>query len=299
MASYTLGLYEKSMPATLSFKDKLLYAKKAGFDYLEISIDETEEKLARLNMPTIERDALVDDMHSSGIFIHSMCLSGHRKFPLGSKDVATRNRGLEIMEKAIEFSAYVGVKIIQLAGYDVYYDQGDCETESLFIDGIKTAANMAAKHGVVLAFETMETNFMNTIEKSMRYVNLVNSPYLGVYPDCGNITNAALSEGKFAVDDLRVGKGHLFAIHLKETLPGKFREIPFGKGHVDFKAIINAGYDLGVRKYVAELWYVGNEDWYDQIVYANNSMRHMLDKAEENARAACTTKNPYHSKYTN
>ena len=28
--------------------------------------------------------------------------------------------------------------------------------------------------------------------------------------------------------DLRTGKGHLVAMHLKETVPGKFREIPLG-----------------------------------------------------------------------
>ena len=46
MGKYTLGLYEKSMPNTLSFAEKLLCAKECGFDYLEISIDETDEKLS-------------------------------------------------------------------------------------------------------------------------------------------------------------------------------------------------------------------------------------------------------------
>lgn len=46
---------------------------------------------------------------------------------------------------------------------------------------------MAAEKGIVLGFETMETPFMDTVEKAMRYVNLVSSPYLGVYPDIGNL----------------------------------------------------------------------------------------------------------------
>lgn len=37
---YRLGLYEKSMPSTLTWVEKLTIAKKSGFDYLEISIDE-------------------------------------------------------------------------------------------------------------------------------------------------------------------------------------------------------------------------------------------------------------------
>ncbi len=46
---YRLGLYEKSMPSTLTWVEKLTIAKKSGFDYLEISIDESDAKLARLD----------------------------------------------------------------------------------------------------------------------------------------------------------------------------------------------------------------------------------------------------------
>ena len=62
----------------------------------------------------------------------------------------------------------------------------------------------------------------------MVYVNRVNSPYLNVYPDLGNVTNAAVTYGTDVEEDLETGRGHLAAMHLKETLPGKFREIPFG-----------------------------------------------------------------------
>lgn len=48
MTPYLLGLYEKSMPGTLSIPEKLSEARQAGFDFLELSIDETDEKLARL-----------------------------------------------------------------------------------------------------------------------------------------------------------------------------------------------------------------------------------------------------------
>ena len=118
---YTLGLYEKSMPSQLGWKEKLEAAKGAGFDFVEISIDETEEKLGRLDMSEEERLGLVSLMKEAGLPIRTMCLSGHRKFPLGSSDPAVRSRGMEIMEKAIRLADDLGIRIIQLAGYDVYY----------------------------------------------------------------------------------------------------------------------------------------------------------------------------------
>ena len=57
--AYTLGLYEKAMPKELTWKEKMLAAKEAGFDFIEISIDETDEKLARLNWSKEERLELV------------------------------------------------------------------------------------------------------------------------------------------------------------------------------------------------------------------------------------------------
>lgn len=52
---YTLGLYEKALPVDLSWEEKLKVAKESGYDFLEMSIDETEEKMARLDMSEIER----------------------------------------------------------------------------------------------------------------------------------------------------------------------------------------------------------------------------------------------------
>lgn len=207
MKNYYLGLYEKSMPNTLTLEEKLRQAKASGFDFMEISIDETDAKLSRLDMTREERKALVDAMYQAGLPIKTMCLSGHRKYPLGSRDESVRARGLEIMEKAIQLACDLGLRIIQLAGYDVYYEEGGEDTRALFLENLKKSAEMAAAAGVTLAFETMETEFMNTVEKAMAYVKLVNSPYLKVYPDSGNLTNAAVAYHTRVSDDLETGRG--------------------------------------------------------------------------------------------
>lgn len=132
--AYTLGLYEKSMPSDLGWKEKLEAAKAAGFDFVEISIDETDEKLKRLDMSQAERLELVSVMKIVGLPIRTMCLSGHRKYPLGSHDPAVREKGMEIMKKAIELADDLGIRIIQLAGYDVYYEDSSKETKNYFLE---------------------------------------------------------------------------------------------------------------------------------------------------------------------
>ena len=273
MNGYYLGLYEKSMPGTLSIKEKMIEAKNAGFDFLEISIDETDEKLSRLKWDKSKKIDLLKASLDVDIKIMSICLSGHRKYPIGSEDERIRIRGMEIMSDAIDFAFDLGIRIIQIAGYDEYYKPSNDNTKRLFLENLRRSVQMAAIKGVILAFETMETDFLNTVTKAMHYVNIINSPYLQIYPDLGNITNAAVINNQKVSDDLLAGKGHIVALHLKETVPGKYREIPYGSGHVNFQAAIKITCEMGVKIYLAEFWYAGNDDWRYQLKFNNQFIR--------------------------
>ena len=277
---YHIGLYEKAMPSALNWEEKLQCARDCGYDFVEISIDESDARLARLEWTAQERAQLRETMQKIGVPIRSMCLSGHRKYPFGASDPAVRQRSLEIMEKAIQLADDLGIRVIQLAGYDVYYEEGSEQTRKDFAENLKKAVEMAAVHGVVLGFETMETEFMNTCEKSMKYVDKINSTYLNVYPDCGNINNAAITYGTDVLADLRSCDGHVVAMHLKETVPGKFRDMMYGEGQVDFPAMIDTAWEMGVRRYVTEFWYLGKEDWKADLHFANSAMRKLLDQKE-------------------
>ena len=281
MARYALGLYEKAMPGTMTIGEKLECAKECGYDYVELSVDETDEKLARLDWTKEERLALVTEMYRVGLPLRSMCLSGHRKYPFGAKDPEVRKRGMEIMEKAIDLADDLGIRTIQLAGYDAYYEKDQWEgSRQAFLENLTKATEMAAAKGISMGFETMETPFMNTVWKSMFYVNHIDNPWLGVYPDCGNLTNAAVADGSSVTDDLYSGRGHVIAMHLKATKPGLFRDMVFDDptSHVDFKADISKAWSLGVRRYVTEMWYLGSEKWKDDIHTANRTMRAILDR---------------------
>jgi len=278
MKPYTIGLYEKAMPACLSWKDKLEFTKSIGFDFLEISIDETDEKLSRLDMSEAERLALLDTFRIIGIPIRTMCLSGHRRYPLGSHDPKIAEKSLEIIQKAIQLADDLGIRIIQLAGYDVYYEASDNGTRRRFFRNLIKSVEMAASKGVMLAFETMETEFMNTVSKAMRLTSRLSSPYLGIYPDAGNLTNASILYKSDVLEDIRTGKSKIVAMHLKETKPGIFREVHFGTGHVNFESIIKTAWDIGVRKYVIEMWYTNNNSWKEDISNAFRQINQYLLK---------------------
>lgn len=281
---YTLGLYEKAMPDHLSWKEKLLAAREAGYDFVEISIDASEARIQRTQMTQIERKELVSTMYETGIGLHTMNMSALTKYSLGNEKDAYAARGMEILEKAIGLAADLGVRIVMIPGYDVYYEASNEITEKRFLKNLKTAVQWAEKAGVMLAFETMENEFMNTVEKGMNYVKLIDSPYLQLYPDIGNLTNAAVLYQTDILEDLKRGTGHVAALHMKETLPGKFREIPYGTGHVDFEGTAKQAWAMGVRKYVTEFWYAKDTDWKKELKKAHDLFETILDKTAAEAK---------------
>lgn len=277
---YQLGLYEKATPQDLSWPERLEVAAECGFDYMEISIDESDARQARLNWTAAERAEVVSAMRSTGIVLGSMCLSGHRKWPFGAKDPQKRAYSLEMMQKALDLACDLGVHTIQLAGYDAYYEEDAwADSEKYFSENLARATEMAARAGVVMGFETMETPFMDTVEKAMHYVHQINSPYLGVYPDAGNLTNASFLYGTSVADDMATGAGHIFACHMKETVAGKYREIPFSTGTTDYEGALSQLIPQGVRRFVSEMWYVGQDSWKDDIAFASHYVRSKIDAA--------------------
>lgn len=258
--------------------EKLTAAKTAGYDFLEISIDETDEKLSRLNNQA-ELDNIKQAISVTGFPIRTMCLSGHRKYPLGSNNEQTVVRSLEIMEHAIDMADQLGIRIIQLAGYDVYYEEGSDVTRDRFERNLRLAVEMASKKSIILGFETMETSFMDTVTKAMNYVEIIDSPYLQVYPDMGNLTNASKLYGHDVLKDIQRGKGHIAAAHIKETIVGHYREIPFGTGHVDFHACISTFWKLGVRMFTAEFWYDKNTDAMEVLKYNQQFVSQRIEES--------------------
>ena len=59
LGNHLLGLYEKALPPELTWEERLRAVKELGFDYLEISVDEKDERLARLDWTQTERGVLL------------------------------------------------------------------------------------------------------------------------------------------------------------------------------------------------------------------------------------------------
>ena len=282
MRIHPLGIYEKALPKDLTWKERFEIAKQSGFDYVEMSVDETDERLSRLDWTKQQRKDFVSTKIDCGILTPSMCLSGHRKYPFGSHDPKIRQRAYDIMAKAIELANDLGIRNIQLAGSDVYYEEQDEGTLERYDEGMRKAVEMAAGAQVMLATEIMDTPFMSSITKWQRWNKMLNSPWFGVYPDVGNLTawNNDLDQ------ELSSGIDKITAIHLKETLPvsntckGQFRDLQFGEGTVDFVNIFKILKKLNYRgSFMLEMWGDKVDDPIGKIVKAREYIEQKMAEA--------------------
>ncbi len=251
MFKMPVGLYEKALPASMCWEERLTAAGQAGYDFVEISIDESDERLGRLDWSASQRAELRRAIDNSGVKIMTMCLSGHRKYPLGSHMAETRSRGQEILRKAIEFAGDVGLRVVQVMGYDVFYETSDEETGANFVEGLKLGARWAGQSGVMLGLENLDTPFVENLSKAMAIVCEINSPWLHLYPDIGNLSAA----GYYPPEELRLAQGQLLGVHVKDAMPKVIRGIPFEKGIVPFQETFQALVETGFWGLIGvEIW---------------------------------------------
>jgi L-ribulose-5-phosphate 3-epimerase len=226
----------------MSWEERLAAAGQAGYDFIEISIDESDERLSRLDWSASERMALRRSIENTGVRIMTMCLSGHRKYPLGSHSPELRKQGQDILRKAIDFAGDIGLRVVQVMGYDVFYETSDDEKRVNFIDSLHLGARWAGQSGVMLGLENLDTPFVENLTKALAIIHEIDSPWLRLYPDIGNLSAA----GYYPPDELALAKNQLLGVHVKDALPKIIRGVPFETGIVPFRetfqALVKAGF---------------------------------------------------------
>ncbi|MFN2143973.1 MAG: L-ribulose-5-phosphate 3-epimerase [Anaerolineales bacterium] len=253
LSALPFGLYEKALPQELGWEERLLQARSAGFDFLEMSIDDTDPRIARLEWGEKQRAVVRHAAANTGVPIRSLSLSAHRRFPLGSKDPATRRRGMEIFDRAIDLALDLDLRVMLLSGAENYYEGRDKDSQALFLESMGVAFERASGAGLMLALENWDIQ-IDSLTKVMEYVEYFNSPWYQAYADIGNLIYAGMSSEEM-LEELEAARGHIAALHVKDTLPGQLRYIKPGEGAVPFVEAFAKIAEIGYQgPVVLELW---------------------------------------------
>lgn len=269
-----VGLYEKALPKTLSWEERLTSTRGTGFDFLEISIDDTDERLTRLEWTAQDKKELKNLIESTGVKIQSLSLSAHRRFPLGSESENTRTKALEIFKRSIDLAVELGIRYILVGGAEDYYQDVDQFAKDRFLENLGKGFEWASGAGVMLALENWDIQ-INTLPRVMEYVHYFNSPWFQTYTDLGNLIFAGVD----VVSQLEYVKGHIAALHIKDTLPGQLRYVTPGEGKVPFVDAFEKLAEMGFQApVVLELW---TEEYPDAVEIVESAGKFIRDRMKE------------------
>lgn len=253
-----IGIYEKALykkPLAQMFQD----AVSCEFDCFEISIDETEERIKRLNESEAVLRGYRDAAMDAGIQLYSLCFSAQRRYPMGSANKETREKSVEMFKKALRFCEILGIRVLQVAGYDVFYEPHTEDTQKWFLENLNRCLAMAEASGIMLSVETVEA-YITSVSFAKKIVRQMQSPWLTIYPDTANLYRM----GNNVETEIRSAKGIITAVHMREAPDDTF--IPFGQGRLSFPGIMKVLDEIKFSgPLIIELWNENNPE-YMQIV---------------------------------
>ncbi|MDO4500587.1 MAG: L-ribulose-5-phosphate 3-epimerase [Erysipelotrichaceae bacterium] len=263
-----LGIYEKALPIEVSWRERFELAKKAGFDFIEVSVDKS--RLNKLDWTDEEIKEMLDLAEEFGMPYHTLTLSANRYWPIG--DNKLRDEGIKLIKKAIVLAKKMNIEIIQLAAYDVYGKESTEESARLYKEALLEVLEFNKDYNIVLAIEVLEDcNLYNTSEKLVALIKDINSPYLKEYADNGNL----IYNGYDPVEDLKACKDEIVALHVKDAIFHNEHNIEYGHGEVDFEGVFKYLKEIDYQGIlVSECWY--EEDFHPDLEYVNNFIRRYM-----------------------
>ena len=229
-----------------SILDKFKIIKEAGFQGVE------------LNRPdTIPMEELLKAKADSGLEIAGIICTTHWGKPLSHPDEKVREQGFKGLELALKDAGELGcTRVLLVPGVvnkDVRYD--DCWKRSQEL--IKRAIPIAEAAKCKIAVENVWNQFLLSPMEAARFVDDLNSPWVGWHFDIGNVITYGWPE-----QWIRILGPRILNLHLKEysrkkrDAEGLWKgfNAEFGEGDVGWPDVMKALDEIGYQGYgIAEV----------------------------------------------
>lgn len=268
-----LGVYEKALPWHSSWPDFFALAGRSGYQFVELAIDESPERVARLNWPSTRRRQVRSAAAKAGVTIGTITLSAHRATPLGSADPKTRSQARKLTSQAIRLAVDLGADCVQIAGYFRYYEPPHPQARAYFLDGLAAAAEDAEHAGVTLGLENVDGCDVTSVEDGIDVITQIESSAVKLYIDVGNLAGNRHD----VPTELRRGLPYAHAVQFKDARPDVFRRVPFGEGTVPWRDVMHV---LNTASYTGtisiEMW---NDQQHHELALAAARWFARLDRA--------------------
>ncbi len=241
-----------SFRGDIDIREHLAECSEAGYDGVELVINDC----GALTMDSSEKDILaikrmVDDF---GLEVVSVGASIIWNYNIASDNPIIRQKSIEIVEKQLTTAALLGADstlvIPGVVGSDFAPGQ-EIPYERAYENSQKVLSSIvpyAKDCKVSIAIENVWNKFLLSPLEMRRFIDEINSPFLGAYFDTGNILYIGYPDDWIRTLGSRIKKIHFCDFKRGGGTLTSFCDLL--EGDVDYKAVMRALHDVGYDDYV-------------------------------------------------
>ncbi len=178
-----------TFPPYFTVKECIENAKKAGFDGIEINMEETKH-----GMPSLIMDSTKDEIiqilkiaQENKIPISSVATGLHWKYPLTDDDPNVRKKGIEIVEKMINAAKILQTDAILVVPGVVNENVSYAQAYERSLNALKALSKKAEAEKVYIGIENVWNKFLLSPIEMKRFIDEIGSSYVRFYFDVGNV----------------------------------------------------------------------------------------------------------------
>lgn len=251
------GMNVWTLPAGLTIEEQFALTKDAGFDTIELNLSESQPQdnivskdLALNDSPTLTLDVTATELAEIRALsdkyelpITSISTSLHWNYSLTDQDVATRQKGIEIVKKMIDVCQSLGGDTVlvvpglvkQTESYDVCYDRA--------LAALKELAPYAESKEIYIGIENVWNKFLLSPIETRDFIDKIDSPFVGMYFDAGNVLQFGFPEQWIRILGDRIKK-----IHVKDfntSIGNIYGFTTLLNGSLNWKNLVEAIHEIG------------------------------------------------------
>jgi L-ribulose-5-phosphate 3-epimerase len=200
---------DNMIPKGWSFERGLELTKKAGFDGIELWLGDVP--WFQMTTTDAQVQQLRRQVESAGLVVSNVSTGLHWDSPISARDPKVREQAMRIVERQLETAQLLGTDAILVVAGLVTEEVPYNEVYGRCVDAMKQLAPKAAKAGVKIGCENCnaEQRFLMGPREFGTFLDDVNSPWVGIHLDVGNIHETGFAEQWIEIHGPRITRIHL------------------------------------------------------------------------------------------
>ena len=267
--------------AGATLKENLELAKAAGFDGVELALNERGElSLESSDAEILSIRAMVKGL---GLEIYSLACGLYWSYNYTSNNPDNREKAKEITKTQLRFASLLGCDTILVVpgAVEVAFDPGEVVPYDVAytraLDALKELAPYAESYKVSIGVENVWNRFLLSPLEMARFIDEINNPFVGAYFDVGNVLNNGFPEHWITILNKRIKKVH-FKDYRRHSV-GLDGFVDLLAGDVNWPAVMAAFKEIGYDDWCTAEMLPPYTHYPETIVYnTSNAMDRILGR---------------------